>query len=125
MDARELPFYGLGMIAFAMASSDGRIQANERNELHNIVSEWSDNFEQDFDIAEIIFSVLKKTPPMNMKDGYENGMKQIRLGSDHLTPYLKEKFLFLINDIAHAFPPVTDDEKALLEQFEDDLNDIN
>ena len=124
MDARELPFYGLGMIAFAMAGSDGRIQAHERNELHNIIQEWSDNFEQDCDIAEIIFSVLKKSPPLNLDDGYEAGMKQIRLGSQNLTQSLKERFVFLVNDIAHAFPPVTDDEKALLKKFEEDLHDI-
>lgn len=125
MDARELPFYGLGMIAFAMAGSDGRIQANERNELRNIISEWSENFEQDFDIAEIIFSVLKKSPPSNLEEGYKNGLKQIRLGSNYLTANLKERFVFLINDIAHAFPPVTEDERSLLKRFEEDLHDIN
>jgi len=67
---------------------------------------------------------LKKSPPLNLDDGYEAGMKQIRLGSQNLTQSLKERFVFLVNDIAHAFPPVTDDEKALLKKFEEDLHDI-
>lgn len=117
MEAREHLFYGLGIVAFAVARADGEIQPAERQELHDIITQWSSQIDSDFDISEIIFSVLKKSKP-RLNEGFETGMKYIRLGENHLNEGLKEKFVFLIRDIAHAFPPVTVGEEQIIRRFE-------
>jgi len=117
MEAREHLFYGLGIVAFTLARADGEIQPAEQQELHDIIAEWSEQFDVDFDISEIIFSVMKKTKP-RLDEGLEMGLKYIRLGDNYLTEGLKEKFIFLIRDIARAFPPVTMDEQQVIQRFE-------
>lgn len=96
---------------------------SERKELHNIIKSWSNNVEANFDIAEIIFSIILKTTHYE-EISYESGMKYIRLGSNHLDESLKEKFLFLIQDIVHSGPPVVEAEKALVKRFKADLHDL-
>lgn len=123
MNAREYPFYGLGIVAFSVAEADGEIQAFERNELREIIKRWSRDIEADFDVAEIIFSLLSKTKHSDELN-YATGMKYIATGSSYLTASLKERFVYLIRDIAHAFPPVTESELTLVRQFEADLHKL-
>lgn len=123
MDAQQHAFYGLGIIAFVAAKADGEIQMSERKELHHIIKTWSDHVEANFDIAEIIFSIILKTKH-HEEVSYENGMKYMRLGSNHLDEALKEKFLFLIQDIVHSSPFVTEEEKALVKRFKADLHQL-
>ena len=123
MEAREYPFYGIGIIAFSMASADGEIQGRERNELKSILNEWSSTVEADFDVTEIIFELLVKiADPKDLT--YDKGMHYIRMGSEYLTENLKEKFVFLINDVAHAFPPVTKEESDVIEKFREDIKHL-
>lgn len=124
MDAQEHLFYGLGMIAYAVAYADGDIQASERNELRDIINVWAESIDSDFDVSEIIFSVLTKTKP-SLQEGFDTGMKQIELGSHHLNERLKEHFVYLIQDIAHAFPPVTAEEEEVVKRFKQALRDLH
>ena len=123
MEIKGYPYYGSGIIAFAVAESDGIIQQRERRELMNLVREWSETIEVTFDIAEIIFSLLAKTNRARSLD-YETGLEYIRKGRDYMTPQLKGRFVFLINDIAHSFPPDTAAEKELVKRFEKDLKHL-
>lgn len=123
MELHEYPFYGLGVIAFAMAQSDGVVQHRERRELMSIVKEWSDRHEVDFDVAEIIFSLLSKNKTNEVLT-YDKGMDYIRKGKQSLSAQMIEKFIFLINDVAHAFPPVTNEERILLDKFTHDMKNL-
>lgn len=123
MEAREYPYYGIGIIAFAMASADGEIQGREKHELNEMIKEWSDQVEADFDVTEIIFHLFVKTA--NPKElTYERGMHYIKMGKEYLTERMKEKFIFLINDVAHAFPPVTKEEQDLIKRFKADIKHL-
>lgn len=123
MESREYPFYGIGIIAYGVASADGVIQGREKLELQSMIREWSKEVEVGFDVTEIIFTLFVKTAdPKDLT--YEKGLEYIRRGRSHLTERLKEKFVFLINDIAHAFPPVTDQEKALVRRLKSDLKSL-
>lgn len=124
MDAQEHLFYGLGMVAYAVASADGSIQASERRELHEIIDRWTKTIDTDFDVSEVIFSVLSKNESI-VSTGFDEGMKYIRLGSNHLTERLKERFIYLIQDIAHAFPPVTSEEEDVVTRFKRTLHDLH
>ncbi len=120
MTAKEHLFYGLGMVAHAVAKADGKIQEEEKRELHDLVTEWASQLDEDYDTTEIIFSVLKNRQP-DYDQGYTEGLKNIRLGDQYLTEAMKEKFVFLIQDIARAFPPITMEEHAVIERFKKDI----
>lgn len=123
MTAKEHLFYGLGIIAHVVARADGIIQADEKNELRELVEEWVSQLDVDYDITQIIFRVIDNRPTDN-EEAYNLGMKYIRLGDQHLTESMKEKFVFLIRDVAHAFPPVTEEEKAMIDRFRSDLEKL-
>ncbi len=123
MEKRENLFYGLGMIAYAVAKADGEVQAAEKKELHDLISEWAENIESEFDVTEIIFSVLNNQKP-TFDNGYQLGMKHLELGKDLFTERLKELFLYLIKDVAHAFPPVTHQEQDIIVKFTRDLEQL-
>ena len=124
MRRRENLFYGLGMVVYSIASADGKIQAAEKNELKEMLAIWMEDFEVEFEISEIIFSILEKTKP-NYKEGYALGIKYIENNKELLTAKLVEKFIYLVKDIARAFPPVTIEEKQVIELFESDLRAMN
>lgn len=120
MDAKEHLYYGLGIVAFAAAKADGEIQVSEQKELHEIVHEWSERYARGYEVTEIIFSVLKNSKP-GLNEGFEEGMKYIRLGSNHLDEQTKEHFIYLIRDVAHAFPPVTHAEEDIIRRFTEEI----
>jgi uncharacterized tellurite resistance protein B-like protein len=124
MDAREHLFYGLGIIAYAVAKADGEIQASEERELHLLIEEWSSQYAQEYDVTEIIFSVLKKSKP-GLNEGFDEGMRFIKLGSNHLTEQLKEHFIYLIQDVAHSFPPVTELESDIISKFKKQISELH
>lgn len=123
MDIKEHLFYGLGIIAFAIAEADGKVQAAESTELHEMIKSWADEVDSDFDITEIIFSVMSKTQP-GLDQNFGEGMKHISMASDYLDERLKEKFIYLIEDIAHVFPPVTHTEEDMVRQFKAGLKTL-
>lgn len=123
MDAKEHLFYGLGIIAFAIAKADGEIQPSEKKELHELITQWSEQYGGSYDITEIVFRVLDKTKP-KLDQGFEEGMKYIRLGSNHLNEQMKEHFVYLIQDVAHSFPPVTHEEESVIKKFKEALHDL-
>lgn len=120
MDAREHLFYGLGIIAYSVARADGSIQTSEKEELHELIRQWSEQYDPEYDVSEIIFLILKKNQP-SLREGFEMGMNYIRLGSHHLTAHMKEHFVYLIRDVAHAFPPVTHEEESIIREFKLEL----
>lgn len=124
MDAREHLFYGLGMVAFAVACADGAIQHSEKQELHELVEEWADRYDINYEISEIIFSILQKSKP-SLEMGFQEGMHHIELGSNHLNEQLKEHFEYLVRDVAHAFPPVTTNEQNIIDRFKEALRPLS
>ncbi len=55
---------------------------------------------------------------------FEWAMRQIRMNSHYLSPELKKKFIEVIEKVAEAFPPVTDDEKNIIERFKAEIEPI-
>lgn len=123
MDAKEHLYYGLGIIAFAVANADGTIQASEKKELRELIKEWSEKYTSNYDIAEIIFTILSNSKP-GLQEGFDEGMKYVKLGSNHLTEQMKEHFIYLIKDVAHSFPPVTIEEDQIIERFKIELHNL-
>lgn len=115
--------YAIGEIAYAMAVADGKMQKEERQKFHNIVAAELRCKDYAFDISSIIFQILDKDK-QDAETAYQWAIKQIKLNSHYLSPKLKLKFLGVMEKIAKAFPPVTKDEKNLLERFKKDISEI-
>ncbi len=115
MDARQHLYYALGIMAYAVAKSDGEVQKEEREMIHNIVVEESGH-EIDFDYAEIIFSILQKDK-QGANEVYQWATKAFDLGKHHFTPAMKEQFVNVIKSIAEAFPPTSSEEINMIDKI--------
>lgn len=120
MDVREGLFYGLGLIAYAVAKADGVVQVSEKKELHELISTWSEDLEVNFDVTEIVFSIVNKQN-QSSEQGYELGMKYIERGKEFLTVRLEELFIYLIQDVSRAFHKASIQENELVTRFSNDL----
>lgn len=123
MESREHLYYGLGMLAYAVAKADGAIQASEKRELKELIHSWSNQYSPNYDVTEIIFTLFEKTKP-SLKEGVDRGLHHIKLGSEHMTEQIREHFIYLIKDIAHSFPPVTENEDAVINHLIEALDEI-
>ena len=116
--------YAIGQIAYAIARADGEVQKKERQKFHDIVAAELRCENYDFDISSIIFQILDKDKE-DTDTAYDWAMKQIRTNGHYLSPQLKATFIKVIEKIAEAFPPVTDDERKLIVDFKNDIQLIN
>lgn len=121
MDAYSYLFYGLGQVAYAVAMADGKVQKEEEQILNDIVVSNLEENKIDFDYTDTIFKILKSDDILDAGSSYKDGMKNINLGGNHLTDELRDVFVVIINEIAEAFPPNTDEERAFVSQFKEDL----
>lgn len=112
--------YAFGEIAYAMAGIDGRVQKVERKKFHDIVVTALKKDHTDYDISEIIFTILDRdnTDPHT---AYNWAINEMRMNSHYLSPELKRDFINVARNIAIAYPPVAREERDLMNQF---LNDI-
>jgi uncharacterized tellurite resistance protein B-like protein len=111
----------IGELAYAIARADGKIQKEEREKFHELVSEELNSKNYDFDISEILFQILDRDNYVDAKTSYDWAIKEIRLNSHYLSPELKDKFLQVMEKVARAYPPVTIEEMNLLERFKKDI----
>lgn len=113
-------FYALGEFAYAIALADGKIQAEEKEKLHTILKQEFEN-EQEYDLSEIIFDILKKDVMGNVETVYSWALKEMKLNSHYLSPEMKEKFIRTLKRVAEAFPPQTMEETTIIEKFKQDI----
>ena len=125
MDAREYLFYGFGQVAYSMALSDGKVQRSEKEKLHDKIEEGLKKHDFDYDFTEIIFTLLDQEDVFTPDDTYNDGIKNMKLGSHKLTPELKNAFSNILETIAESFPPVTIEEQDILTKFRADINQLN
>ena len=123
MDARQHLYYGLGLIAYAVAGIDGKVQREESERLHTILSEGIKKSDADYDLADIIFQIVDKDKP-DFETAYQWGMDAIKIGKDKLTPGMKWTFLEILQEVATAFPGGEEKEMRLIATFAADLRKI-
>jgi uncharacterized tellurite resistance protein B-like protein len=123
MTPTENLHYAIGELAYAIASADGEVQQEEKKRFHDIIVELFRGNEHSMDVSEIIFKIMEreKTPT---KDAYNWAVKQIKLNSHYLSPDLKETFIKVVQKVAEAYPPVTKEEKELIDRFNQDIHDL-
>jgi uncharacterized tellurite resistance protein B-like protein len=116
--------YAIGQIAYAVAMADGEVQKSERQKFHDIVAEELRCDHYGFDISGIIFQILDKDHESSAVT-YQWAINQIRANSHYLSPEMKQTFINVIEKIAVAFPPVTVEEKMLIDRFQTEIRDLH
>ena len=121
MEGKQLLFYALGNVAYAVAMADGTLQAAEKQKLHDLVLREMSILGPDIDVSEIIFHVLGKHHN-DAESAYAWGMNEFERSSQWLTDDLKVDFYAIVEKIARAFGPVTEEENAWIARFRHDLD---
>lgn len=123
MTATEHLYYGLGQIIYCLSFSDGKIQEEEKRKLESIVGEIAgDNTSSVIQVTSIIFQLLEKEQVFTADEILKDGIKNMKLGDQHLSTDLKELFLNILLEIAEAFPPSTDSELKVIETYKKSFN---
>ncbi|MBD3639327.1 MAG: hypothetical protein HUJ25_18365 [Crocinitomicaceae bacterium] len=122
MDSKQSLYYALGIFAYGIAKADGKIQHEEKEELHKIVQEETDH-NMDFQYVEIIFNILQKDKA-GFDDIHKWALDALEKGKYHLTSDIKDQFINVMKRVADAFPPKTDEEHELINTFIQEIRDF-
>jgi uncharacterized tellurite resistance protein B-like protein len=112
--------YALGEIVYAIAQADGTIQKEEREKFYAIVAAELRCKNFYFDVSNTIFKILEQEN-IDTETSYQWGISQIKLNSHYLSPELKATFIKTVEKIAKAYPPVTIEEKNIIDKFKEDI----
>ena len=115
MDNKQSLYYALGILAYSIAKADGKIQQEELDEIHQIVREET-NHQVDFNYAEIIFKLLLKDKSAD-DSVHSWALDALEQGKYYLSEKVKEQFITVLVRVSKAFPPKTDEEHNMLNQF--------
>lgn len=116
--------YAIGELAYAVAHADGRVQKEERKKFHDIVEAELRCKDYDFDLSDIIFKIMDKDQH-DSATVYNWAMHEIKTNSHYLSPELKQTFIKVMEKVAKAYPPVTDNERAIIDRFKKDIEPIH
>jgi uncharacterized tellurite resistance protein B-like protein len=123
MTSLESLYYAIGELAYAVARADGKIQEQEKEKIHQIVENALKNNEHNFDISEIVFQLMERDK-VDSRTSYNWAMKQIRLNSHYLSPKLKKTIISVMEQVAEAYPPITGEERELIEDCKKEMEEI-
>jgi uncharacterized tellurite resistance protein B-like protein len=116
-------YYAIGELAYAIARADGEVQKEERRKFQDIVEAEMRCENYNFDISSIIFQIMVKDHE-STETTYNWAMNQVRLNSHYLSPELKTTFLKVMEKVAKAYPPVTIEERNLIDKFKSDIEPL-
>jgi len=121
MNPTQNLYYALGHLAFAIAKADGHIQKEEKQKLHDIILNHSNP--GDFGYSEIIFRILEKDH-LDIDTTYNWALNEIELCKHYFDPGIRNDFFYVLEKVAEAFPPVSKQERNLLEKLRNDLQNL-
>ena len=122
MEGKQNIYYALGILAFAVAKSDGTIQQEEKDKLFEIV-EREISHSIDFEYAEIIFQLLERDQ-LGYENTYSWAIEELKKGRHYLSPEIKEKMVETLKQIAMSFDKVSSEESDIIIRFKKDIEKI-
>ncbi len=125
MDAQDYLFYGFGQVVYSIALSDGKVQREEYELLKTKIQDGANKHSLDYGFTDIIFQLLEKENVFSAEESYSNGIKNMKLGGHKMTPDMKIAFEDIVGQVAASFPPVTNEEKNIIEKFKTDLTEVH
>jgi uncharacterized tellurite resistance protein B-like protein len=120
MEPKQSLYYGFGNIAYAVAKADGKVQREEYNKFHDIVSDGLKSHDINFDFSDIIFHILKGED-ISPETAYKWGKDAIRVGKSYLSQEKMIDFVHILKKVAVAFGTVTPEENKYIKKFEQEL----
>ncbi len=123
MSPNDSLHYAIGLLAYCMASADGKVQPEERKILKEIVEKELSFKDEAFNVTEIIFHMMDKRQA-NRETTYNWALHQIKTYSHYLSPKVKQTFLSVLSKMAQAFPPITEEEKELCKRFNTEIEPL-
>jgi uncharacterized tellurite resistance protein B-like protein len=126
MSPRENLYYAAGELAYVVALADGEVQPEERKKFSELAKRvLGEGGSDGVDITGIIFQLLdKRKKKSDSETTYRWALETIRTNGHYLSPALKEKFIQFLEQVAESFPPVTKEERVVLERFKTDIAPI-
>jgi len=124
MTGKERMYFGLGLAAYAVAKADGKIDQEERNKLHEIVTTSINCQDEGINVSEIIFHVLGKHDNFEVENLYNLALKEITDYKSYLTDDMRSDFPAILEKVARSMAPITAEENALIVRFRNDINYI-
>lgn len=122
MEAKQNIYYALGILAYAIAKSDGKIQEEEKKKLFEIIQKEMDH-DIDFEYAEIIFQLLERDQ-YGFERTYSWAISELKKGRHYLSPDIKKKMVETVRQIALSFDKISDEEAEIINRFKNDLENI-
>ena len=124
MQGAQLLYYALGELVYAVAKSDGVVQKSEQDELNRIVKEELAALNLSIDTTKIMVEILQEEDT-EFETVYQWALKAFRKSQYYLTPELKDKFVKIIERVAAANPPITNEEQELILRFKRDMEELS
>ena len=115
MEGKQNIYYALGILAFAIAKSDGKIQPEEKEKLFEIVNKEMGH-DIDFEYAEIIFQLLERDNP-GFDKTYRWAIEELDKGRHYLSPEIKQKMVDTIEQIAISFNKLSSQEEDIIKRL--------
>ena len=116
-------YYAFGQLAYAVAASDGSVQEEEKLVLHDLLKQTVEEHNLDFNYSEIVFNLLEKDH-IHVELAYEWAMREFKLNEYYLTEEKKRDFIYILERIAEAKPPVTSEEKSIIDCFKEEIAEL-
>ena len=124
MNGVERLYFALGELVYAVAKSDGTINFEEKNKLHDLVVKEAKCHLHEFNVSEIIFHIMQKDQLFSIEESYQMAMKEINICSNYLTEDMKAEFTAVLEKVARAFGKFTTEEKALIARFRTEIDQL-
>lgn len=113
--------YAACLLACAAAGVDGRIQEEEKSQLHSIINNEL-VLNKNFKYAGMLDRLLMYNHAL--KADHNWAMSEIKKHEKQLSPQLKQQFVSLVQRVAETFPPVTPEENEFVAKIKADLDAI-
>lgn len=114
MHSAENLYYALGEMLYAIAAADGKIQREEKEMLKNLVAGELGSHAGEY--TSIIFQILERDR-LSLSTAAEWSERELKMNSHYLSPAMKTSFKSAIRKVAASFPPVTEKEQKLVDDF--------
>jgi hypothetical protein len=114
----------IGMMAYLVATADGKIQREERELWEKIVADEIRSHDKNFTVSSISFKLLEKDK-LDAEMIYEWVIKEMKNNSHYLSPELKLTALRILEKIAKVIPPITASEKNYIHRFRKEIASLH
>lgn len=116
-------YYALGELIYAIAKSDGSFQKEEKNTIHEIISEELKKNNIYVENMELELSYIQKDD-VPIEIVYQEALDEMKRNSFYLDSNLKKEFIITLEKIANAFPPTTSSEQSMIDRLKQDMKSL-